>query len=134
MVPKIIKGKTYRDERGLLTFNNDFNAIEVKRVYTMENKNIDFKRGWQGHKIEQRWLSAMLGSFKITIVSIDFFNSKDSQNEPLEFLLNSEEMDILHVPPGYLSCIQSLEQKSKLLLMSDYMLGEINDEIKFKLK
>jgi hypothetical protein len=40
-------------------------------------------------------------------------------------------MDILHVPQGYVSSIQALEESSKLLLMSDYLLGEISDEYRY---
>jgi len=40
-------------------------------------------------------------------------------------------MDVLHVPPGYVSSIQSQEKSSKLLVMSDYLLGEIQDEYRY---
>ena len=69
--PEIIGGNHHSDTRGTLTFNNDFNAIAIKRIYTVENASTDFIRAWQGHQIEQRWFSAMVGSFIIKLIKID---------------------------------------------------------------
>jgi hypothetical protein len=40
-------------------------------------------------------------------------------------------LDVLHIPQGYISSIQALEPEAKLLVMADYLLGEINDEYRF---
>ena len=45
--------------------------------------------------------------------------------------LHSEKLDILHIPTGYISSIQALEEKSKLVVMADYHLGELNDEFRY---
>jgi Holliday junction resolvasome RuvABC DNA-binding subunit len=37
MQPKLIKGVQHRDERGKIKYNNEFDASEVKRMYTIEN-------------------------------------------------------------------------------------------------
>ena len=49
----------------------------------------------------------------------------------LEYILKSETLDVLHIPAGYVSSIQALEAKSKLVVMSDYHLGEINDDYRY---
>ncbi|PIX07465.1 MAG: sugar epimerase, partial [Flavobacteriales bacterium CG_4_8_14_3_um_filter_35_10] len=36
-----------------------------------------------------------------------------------------------HVPQGYVSSIQAMEESSKLLVMADHLLGEIKDEYRF---
>lgn len=131
MQPKIIKGNHHTDDRGTLTFNNDFNAHHIKRVYTIENKDVDFIRAWQGHEIEQRWFSAVAGSFKIKLIKIDHWKNPSKDLPILEFILSSENFDILHIPGGFASSIQSLEEQSKLLLFADYQLGEIQDEYRF---
>jgi dTDP-4-dehydrorhamnose 3,5-epimerase-like enzyme len=132
--PSSISGKSFIDERGKLFFNNDFNATEVKRIYIVENNKLDFVRGWQGHKIEQRWFSCMVGSFSIWVQPITNFEKDDQQREILEFNLNSNQLDVLHIPSGYVTAIKSLEENSKLLAMSDYNAGEIQDEIRFPYK
>ena len=55
MIPKIIKGENYNDSRGILFYNNDFDASAIKRLYVIDNQKTNFIRAWQGHKIEQRW-------------------------------------------------------------------------------
>jgi dTDP-4-dehydrorhamnose 3,5-epimerase-like enzyme len=133
MIPTLISGKSHSDDRGRLTFNNSFDASAVKRIYTIENKDIDFVRGWQGHKIEQRWFSAVKGSFKIEILEIQGIENSDSEIIPLTFVLHDKNLDVLHVPAGFVTSIQALESDAKLILMSDYMLGEIHDEIRYPL-
>lgn len=133
MEPTIIKGGQFQDERGIIDFNNDFNALGIKRVYTIQNKSTDFIRGWQGHKIEQRWFSAIVGSFKIKLIQIDNWENPSENLPHLEFILKSESLDILHIPGGFVTAIQALENDSKLLLFADYQLGEIHDEYRFEL-
>lgn len=133
MEPTIIKGGQFQDERGIIDFNNDFNALGIKRVYTIQNKSTDFIRGWQGHKIEQRWFSAIVGSFKIKLIQIDNWENPSENLPHLEFILKSESLDILHIPGGFVTAIQALENDSKLLLFADYQLGEIQDEYRFEL-
>jgi dTDP-4-dehydrorhamnose 3,5-epimerase-like enzyme len=130
-LPTIINGNSRTDERGMLQFNNDFNALGVKRMYTIQNRDTEFVRAWQGHKIEQRWFTAVQGSFKIHLIAIDDWEKPSTDLEKLEFVLDATKMDVLHVPAGYVSSIQSLEETSKLLLLSDYLLGEIKDEYRY---
>ena len=131
MEPRFIRGGCHSDQRGSLYYNNDFDASIVKRIYIIENMNIDFIRGWQGHKVEQRWFSGIVGSFKIQLIKIDDWENPSKNLKPFIFIINAEKLDILHVPQGYVSSIQSLETVSKLLVMADCLLGEIQDEYRF---
>lgn len=132
-IPHFIKGNSHTDERGTLEFNNDFNALGIKRLYTIQNRDTEFIRGWQGHKIEQRWFSVVQGSFKIRLIAIDDWDYPSPSLAQHQFILDSHNMDVLQVPAGYVSSIQALELSSKLLLMSDYALGEIEDEYRFEI-
>ena len=131
MKPKLISGNCHSDQRGLLFYNNDFNSSLVKRIYIIQNKSNDLIRGWQGHKIEQRWFSAISGQFKIQLIQIDNWENPSKSLEVKTFLIDAEELNILHVPQGYISSIQSLESDSKLLVMADYLLGENKDEYRY---
>jgi dTDP-4-dehydrorhamnose 3,5-epimerase-like enzyme len=131
MLPILIKGNIHSDNRGSLKYNNDFNLSQVKRIYIIENNKNDIKRGWQGHKIEQRWFTAIQGSFKIQLIAIDNWEKPSETLSRLDYILESATLDVLHIPAGYVSSIQALEEKSKLLVMSDYYLGEINDEFRY---
>lgn len=134
MEPKLIKGDSHTDNRGKVTFNNSFVCESIKRIYFIENQTIDFIRGWQGHKIEQRWFTVTKGSFKISLIKIDNWDSPSLSLVPIEFILEDENMDVLHVPFGYISKIKALEDNSKLMALSDFALGEIQDEYRFPLE
>ena len=133
MIPKLTVGAVHSDQRGLLRHNNDFDALSIRRFYVIEDQKVDFIRGWQGHKIEQRWFSAMKGSFKIRLIAVDNWEKPSIDLECLEYVLTAEKLDVLHVPAGYISSIQFLEEEGVLLVMSDYLLGEIQDEYRFDL-
>ena len=131
MIPKIINGNSHSDQRGFLSYNNNFDLSMIKRIYFIENKSLDFIRGWQGHKIEQRWFVVSKGIFKIRLIKVDNWELASTNLAAIEFILNAEKLDVLHVPSGYITSIQSLIENSKLVVMSDYLLGEINDEYRF---
>lgn len=132
MKPKLITGSCHSDPRGSLFYNNDFDTSIIKRIYVIENKNNEIIRQWQGHKVEQRWFSVVTGSFKIKLIKIDNWENPSKDLDPSIFIIDDKKLNVLHVPQGYVSSIQSLEEKSKLLVMADYQLGEINDEYKFE--
>jgi dTDP-4-dehydrorhamnose 3,5-epimerase-like enzyme len=131
MSPNLINGNCHSDDRGFLFYNNDFDASAIKRIYIIENKTTEFVRGWQGHKIEQRWYSCISGKFKIELIQIDNWENPSKDLKINNFEIESEKLDLLYVPNGYISSIQSLEPNSKLLIMADYLLGELNDEFRF---
>lgn len=131
MTPTVIKGNRHQDERGSICFNNDFLPNGIKRIYTIENADADFVRAWQGHQIEQRWFSPIAGSFKIKLIKIDVWDQPSEVLPVMEFHLESESLDVLHVPPGFISSIQATSSNSKLLVFADYALGEISDEYRF---
>jgi dTDP-4-dehydrorhamnose 3,5-epimerase-like enzyme len=131
MKPSLISGNCHKDPRGLLFYNNDFDLTIIKRMYVIENSTKDVTRAWQGHKVEQRWFSVIQGCFKIQLIAIDNWDKPSETLPRLNYVLESATLDVLHIPAGYVSSIQAVEEKSKLVVMSDYHLGEINDEFRY---
>lgn len=129
----ILKGNRYEDTRGIITFNNEFDASSVKRIYTIENQSNEQVRGWQGHKIEQRWFACMKGSFKICVIEVDDFEQPSRDLTINTYYLSDKELTYLHIKAGCITAIQSIEKESKLLVLADYELGEIEDEYRFDL-
>jgi len=129
----LFKGNKFSDHRGMITFNNEFDVSAIKRIYTIENSSLEFVRGWQGHKIEQRWFSAMSGSFKVWVICIDDFDNPSTDLEIQSYELTTDGLHILHIPAGHITAIQALEQGSKLLVMADYGVGEVKDEYRYDL-
>lgn len=131
MQPVMFMGALHSDHRGNLRHNNGFDASKVKRIYTLENANVDFVRGWQGHLIEQRWFACMCGTFEVRLIAIDNWENPNPGLKQHIYLLESETLDVLWVPSGYVSSIQARSEGSILLVMADYALGELNDEYRF---
>ncbi len=87
MLPKIIGGSAHSDNRGILYFNNNFNAEAIKRIYFIENIKINYIRAWQGHKIEQRWFCAARGCFEIKLIAIDNWHAPSKNLEKVTFII-----------------------------------------------
>lgn len=132
MLPEITKGNSHLDVRGRLFFNNDFDATAIKRIYLIENKDINVVRAWSGHRIQQRWFSAIKGSFEIRLIAVNDWEKPSKKSAQIKFMLYSGNLDVLNIPAGYLISIRSLEEDSKLLVMANALLGEIDDEYRFK--
>jgi hypothetical protein len=90
MKHKVITGNHHTDNRGNLTFNNDFDASGIKRIYTIENQSTNIIRAWQGHAIEKRWFTAMKGSFEIKLIQIDNWKNPDKNAEVFSVILNDK--------------------------------------------
>ena len=133
MIPTIIKGDFYKDNRGILRFNNNFDTSIIKRIYIIENKNSNLIRAWQGHQIEKRWYTVVDGIFKIQLIKIDNWNCPSKKNYIQNFIIDSNSLDVLYIPGGYVSSIQSITDRGKLLVMADYNLNEIKDDYRFSL-
>ena len=131
-LPKIIKGNSFTDIRGTIYFNNSFDTSEIKRMYIIQNSSVNVIRGWQGHKVEQRWFSAVQGEFEIHLIEVDNWETPSKDLQSIKYNLNSDKMNVLHVPPGFVSSIRSKEPASKLLAMSNYGIEEINDDYRFE--
>ncbi len=127
---QFIKGGDFTDERGKLTFNNFVN-LRAKRLYILENST-EVIRAWQGHRIESRWFTSLHGEFIIKIVKVDDWEKPSIHLDQKVYTLTSGTLDILFVPPGHATSIQSLTENGKLLVLSDFSLDEVEDNIKFK--
>lgn len=130
--PNLISGNVHADKRGKVRYNNDFDAAAIKRMYVIENQSQTLVRAWVGHQIEQRWFSAVAGSFEIQLIAIDDWQNPSKNLSKLIFKLDAENMTILHIPKGFVSSIQALEDDAKLLVMADYLIGQTTDEYRFE--
>lgn len=129
----LIKGERFEDERGCITYNNDFDASAVKRIYIIQNKNTELVRGWQGHRIEQRWFAAIHGAFEISVIQIDDFQNPSKNLTVTKYQLTDKSLTYLHIPGGYVTAVKASKEGSKLLVLADYAMGEISDEYRFPL-
>ena len=130
--PKIISGGIHSDERGSISFINEFDFSEVKRFYNIYHSSTEVVRAWQGHKEESKWFYVSSGSFKIVLVKIDDWDLGRTANLPLEFHLEFSKPQILFIPGGYVNGFQATTSDSKLMVFSDFTIEESkNDDFRF---
>lgn len=123
----LIKGETYKDHRGTLSFVNDFDMTKVVRMYSIE-PNINVIRAWQGHKKETKWFYVAKGSFLVKIVKMD-------SRKVSRYRLTSNESKVLKIPGSYYNGFEALEEGSVLMVFSDFSLEESkNDDFRESLE
>ena len=129
----ITNGGFFEDSRGRLDYINNFDLSKTKRMYFTTNVEVGFFRGWQGHKIESRWFFCVKGSFEVKLIQIDDWDNPSAILEPKVYNLDEKNPQVLYIPNGYLNGFSSLEKSSKLMILSNYNLGEnSNDDFRFE--
>lgn len=118
--PGVISGGIHTDQRGTLRFFNDFDMEPVKRFYIIEHPDTETIRGWRAHRIEQRWFQITQGAFKIQLIKIDNWEVPSKSLLIEEFIISAQDNKVLHIPKGFASSIQALENNSKVIVFADY--------------
>ncbi len=126
---KIFLGKTYLDSRGILRFNNDFDLSEIKRVYEIENCDIEFRRGWKGHCKEKRWFLCTSGVIEITVKEI--LQGIKLSNKSNTIKLSADKFDVLEVPEMYATLIKQKVPGSKVLVFANSFIDNSEEDIRW---
>ena len=127
-IPNIIKGDLFKDNRGKLLSCNQFDMSHVKRMYSIENTNSNYIRGWKGHKIETRWFFATKGSIIINTILISDLEKAHPLPVINTFKLNEDNLNVLEVPPGFATSIKQYSNGDRICVFSDYEIGVSDDE------
>lgn len=132
MKAQLMQGGDHVDHRGQLLFNNNFDLAPVRRIYTIEHNNTALIRGWMGHEIENRWFTVVGGAFSVKVKPVTDWASPEPGDEGASvFELRSGSLDVLHIPPGHIFCLQALEPGSKIVVMADHPVRTTNDEHRY---
>ena len=84
---KQVEGGIHIDERGAVSFVNDFQFDQVKRFYTVRNHRSPFIRAWHGHKKEGKYVTVVNGSAIIGAIKIDNWDSMKAGDDVSELKL-----------------------------------------------
>ena len=114
---KLINGGNFVDDRGTLSFVNDFGFEGVKRFYQVENHERGFIRAWHGHKKEGKYVYVVKGTAWVGVVDME---TKLEE----KFVLNSKTPKILWIPPGKYNGFQTLEEDTTILFFSTVTMEE----------
>jgi len=116
--PEIIEGGFAVDDRGQLTFVNDFSFSDVKRFYMVENFSKDTIRAFHGHKNEAKYAFVVSGSAIVVAVEMDNTENPSKNNEIHRHVLSSRKPKIFYIPAGYTNGFKSLENDTKIIFFS----------------
>lgn len=126
--PYLIKGGFHRDNRGHISFVNDFKFDEIERFYIICNSDEHPLRAWQGHKIDNKFFYCIQGKVRVHFVKIDNWESPSKDLKVESIVLTTEENNILHIPEGYANAIESLESKAKLISFTTLPLTNVGED------
>ena len=130
--PQLMKGGLAADERGSVSFVNDFDFKDVKRFYIIKNISIDFKRGFHGHMKEEKYAFVSKGKALILAVALDDPENPDKNNKVHQFILDRNEPSVLHIPAGYANGTRALESDTEIIFFSTLSLEDSkNDDFPF---
>lgn len=123
--PTIISGGIAFDDRGSVSFINDFTFDEVKRFYSVSNIRKNYIRAWHGHQKEAKFFLATLGQFRVGTVNL--------KTDELQVLhLHASKPQVLYIPPGYANGLQNLTEENNLMVFSTSTLEEsLGDDTRF---
>ena len=116
----------FEDFRGKLFHNNTVNLTNIKRFYSIENINQEFRRGWKGHEVEKRWFICVKGQVNIWVINNSDLEKKI--NTALKFAMTEENFDVLFVPEGYATLIKKETEDGRIMVFSNYFINTTNDE------
>ena len=132
MIPYLIKGGVFIDNRGTISFVNDFNFPKINRFYVIDNSKKGVIRAWHGHKEEEKYVFVVCGNALVGAVKIDDWKNPSKKTTVYKFLLSSKKPAILHIPKGYANGFKSLTDDAKLIFFSTYTLDQSKkDDIRF---
>jgi dTDP-4-dehydrorhamnose 3,5-epimerase len=117
---QIIQGNLFSDDRGFISFNNDFSLKSIVRFYEISPKDTTNIRAWQAHKKESKWFYCTQGSFKVNLIKLDSFENPSDNLNVFSYKLNANNPQVLFIPGGYANGFKSLSKKSKLMVFSNF--------------
>lgn len=107
----IYHGDIAVDDRGKVTFCNDFDFKDVKRFYMVENHEKGFVRAWHGHKKEGKYVFVPRGWIILATVSME--------DEELErYVLSADKPRVLYIPPGFYNGFKTMTEDTQVIFFS----------------
>ena len=117
----IYNGGLAIDDRGTVTFCNDFDFKGVKRFYMVQNHAKGFIRAWHGHKKEAKYVLVVRGAIKIATVPM-------GTDEISTHILSANKPQILFIPAGHYNGFMTLTDDAQVMFFSTVTMEEAKDD------
>ena len=129
---RLIAGAAHIDDRGAVSFVNDFDFTPVKRFYMVENHAAGFVRAWHAHRLEEKYALVVQGAALVAAVKIDDWENPSIPDKVDRFVLSSQKPSILYIPKGYANGFKSLTPDMKIMFFSTSTIAEsLNDDVRW---
>jgi dTDP-4-dehydrorhamnose 3,5-epimerase len=130
--PLLIRGNIAVDDRGSLSFVNDFTFRSIQRFYIVSNHRAGLVRAWHAHRREAKYVTVVDGAAIVCAVPIDDWDTPNREAEVDRHVLSDVQPSVLFIPAGYANGFMSLTEHSKLMFFSTASLDESrSDDIRY---
>lgn len=125
-VPELIQGGKFVDDRGPLSFVNEFDFEGVKRFYQVENHRSGFIRAWHGHNIEGKYVYVPKGAALVMALPLVLAPQLVLLNRDVltRVTLSSDTPKVLWIPPGYYNGFMNLTEDTVVQFFSTTTMEE----------
>lgn len=124
----LLNGGLAVDDRGQVSFVNDFTFEGVKRFYLISNHQQGFVRAWHGHKKESKYVMVVSGAAIVAAVAIDDWQSPSHDLEIHRYVLNTNRPSVLFIPAGYANGFKTLTTDTRVMFFSTATLEESKED------
>lgn len=130
--PRFLAGAKAVDDRGSVSFVNDFNLADYRRFYTVTNHSSGFIRAWHGHLKESKAITVISGAALIGCAELTSNINPDKEVSVTRVVVSEHNPGVLLIPKGYANGIMTLTDDAVVLVFSDTSVEEsINDDYRF---
>jgi len=121
---KLIDGGIAVDDRGSLSFVNDYNFYGVKRFYQVKNFSTTTIRAFHGHLREAKYVYVAEGSAIVAAVKLDNIEHPSKEELVHRYVLSDKKAQVLFIPPKFANGFRPLEENTRILFFSTASLEE----------
>ena len=122
--PRLIQGRLVADDRGTVSFVNDFDFGGVKRAYWVSNYRRGFVRAWHGHRREGKYVTVLSGAALVCAVRVDDWDHPDADSQVHRYVLSAVSPSVLFIPAGYANGAMTLIDNTVIQYFSTSTLEE----------
>lgn len=127
-----MEGGLIVDDRGSVSFVNEFRFEGINRFYIIANHTVGFVRAWHAHRRESKYVMALAGAAIVAAVGIDNWESPSKDLPIHRYVLSAQTPAILYIPAGFANGCMTLTDGARLLFFSTSSLEEsMEDDIRY---
>jgi dTDP-4-dehydrorhamnose 3,5-epimerase len=127
--PVFIGGGCHIDERGVVSFCNNFKFPDIKRFYILNNFQVGYVRAWHGRKKERKYIVLVHGSAMVCCAPLEVFTKIEGDRVHVyRFILSDKQPGVLYIPEGYANGFKALEPDTHIIHFSTMLLDDTKDD------